>query len=85
MFDPVIKLLNEVEEQLRQRGFLPSRVWTANFLVAFKSKPLMILNAAFAQNVYPRCLQLQRPPMQTMKAATMNRLALKSNMTFDYN
>lgn len=43
MFDPEIKLLNEVEEQLRQRGFLLSRVWTVNFLVAIKSKPLMIL------------------------------------------
>ena len=36
-------LLNKVDEQLLQRGFLLPRVWTVNFLVAFKSKPLMIL------------------------------------------
>jgi hypothetical protein len=41
--DPEIMLLNRVDEQLRQCGFLLPRVWTVNFLVAFKSKPLMIL------------------------------------------
>lgn len=41
--DPEIMLLNRVDEQLSQCGFLLPRVWTVNFLVAFKSKPLMIL------------------------------------------
>ncbi|KKM08571.1 hypothetical protein SY88_23060, partial [Clostridiales bacterium PH28_bin88] len=43
MLDPEIMLLNKVDEQLLQRGFLLPRVWTVNFLVALKSKPLMIL------------------------------------------
>jgi hypothetical protein len=43
MHDPEIMLLNRVDEQLRLCGFLLPRVWTVNFLVAFKSKPLMIL------------------------------------------
>ena len=41
--DPEITLLDDTQEQLHQQGFSLPRVWTANFLVALKSKPLMIL------------------------------------------
>jgi len=41
--DPEITLLNDTREQLHKQGFSLPRVWTANFLVALKSKPLMIL------------------------------------------
>lgn len=40
---PEIMLLDDVQVLLHQQGFSIPRIWAANFFVAFKSKPHMLL------------------------------------------